>query len=899
MAKLLYRLGLFAAKRAWLVVISWVLILAIGVTTMINFAGTLSSAMSIPGTKAQTVIDNLKKTFPDASRGSGQVVFHKINGHAFNAADRKAIAAALASTTKLELVNSVVDPFETAQTRREAVQKLAKAKQQITDGYTTIKDKTAQLHDAQAKIDAGRKEIAANELKLKTQAADLATQLADLKTKLAQATAGGAPAQTLAQLKGGIAQIEGGQAQLAAGLKQIEAAKVTLEQNQTKITDGFAKLAEAKAKLPDATAKTMVASRVFDAASGFKTVSSDGATAVAIVVFDLPIAEVGPEFRTAVVDKIAAAKLPGIQAEYSQDLTKSLNSILGIGEVVGLVIAAIVLFLMLGTFVAAGLPVLSAILGVGVAATLTMTASSVIEMTSTTPVLGVMLGLAVGIDYSLFILNRHRRQLKAGIGLRESLGLANGTSGNAVTFAGLTVIIALVALNLTGIGFLGLMGNAGAFSIAVAVLVALTFTPAVLSLLGMRVLNKRERKALAALKLAGQTAAQEHHGGSHAAPVETAAGPEDHHRRLWVTKHPVISILLTLAAIATLAIPSFSMRLGLPDGSSEPLDSTQYKAYSLIADAFGAGANGQVVAVATSPNRVTGDALLELKANLADQIMALDNVAAVVPAKDSPDHKSILLQVQPTDGPSSLSTEKLVLDLRALAPTLKQKYSVELGVTGLAASNIDVSKKLSDALPLYLGTVLLLSLFLMMLVFRSIAVPVVASAGFLLTVFATLGAVTAVFQWGWLGFIFDIHDPAPVLNFLPTMVIGILFGLAMDYQLFLASGMREAYVHGAGAKRAVDLGVFSSRAVVVAAAIIMISVFGGFAFSHITMIRPVGLGLAIGVLVDAFLVRLVLVPAVLSLLGNGAWWLPKWLDRLLPDVDVEGAKLERDHVAAL
>ncbi|MFM5904920.1 MAG: MMPL family transporter, partial [Micrococcales bacterium] len=227
--------------------------------------------------------------------------------------------------------------------------------------------------------------------------------------------------------------------------------------------------------------------------------------------------------------------------------------------------------------------------------------------------------------------------------------------------------------------------------------------------------------------------------------------------------------------------------------------------------------------------------------------------------------------------------------------TLNRDLGVELGVTGLAASNIDVSQKLSDALPLYLGTVLLLSLLLLILVFRSIAVPVIASVGFLLTVFATLGAVTAVFQWGWLGFIFDIHDPAPVLNFLPTMVIGILFGLAMDYQLFLASGMREAYVHGASAKRAVDLGIFGSRSVVIAAAVIMISVFGGFAFSHITMIRPIGLGLGVGVLVDAFLVRLVLVPAMLSLLGDKAWWLPKWLDRILPDVDVEGAKLERDH----
>jgi RND superfamily putative drug exporter len=210
----------------------------------------------------------------------------------------------------------------------------------------------------------------------------------------------------------------------------------------------------------------------------------------------------------------------------------------------------------------------------------------------------------------------------------------------------------------------------------------------------------------------------------------------------------------------------------------------------------------------------------------------------------------------------------------------------------MTATNIDISDKLAAALPLYLGTVLILSLFLLILVFRSILVPLLATAGFLLTVFATFGAVVAVYQWGWLGFLFGVHDPGPILNFLPTILIGILFGLAMDYQLFLASGIREAYVHGKSPKDAINYGIHLSRAVVVAAALIMVTVFGGFAFNHLTLVRPIGFGLAIGVLIDAFLVRLILVPAIMTILGKSAWWMPKWLDKLLPNVDVEGSSLE-------
>jgi RND superfamily putative drug exporter len=238
----------------------------------------------------------------------------------------------------------------------------------------------------------------------------------------------------------------------------------------------------------------------------------------------------------------------------------------------------------------------------------------------------------------------------------------------------------------------------------------------------------------------------------------------------------------------------------------------------------------------------------------------------------------------------------LVFDIRGLSSFSDEKYNATLGVTGLAASNIDLAKKLGDSLPGYLATILVLSLLLLILVFRSILIPLIASIGFMLTVLATLGATVAVFQWGWLGSVFGIHDPGPVMSFVPTLIIGVVFGLAMDYQLFLGSGMREAYVHGKSPRESINFGIHLSRAVVIAAAIIMIGVFGGFAFSESTSIRPIGFGLAAGVLFDAFLVRLLLVPALMRVLGRAAWWMPKWLDRILPGVDVEGAALERKHL---
>jgi RND superfamily putative drug exporter len=304
------------------------------------------------------------------------------------------------------------------------------------------------------------------------------------------------------------------------------------------------------------------------------------------------------------------------------------------------------------------------------------------------------------------------------------------------------------------------------------------------------------------------------------------------------------------------------------------------------------------VVAANLPEKATGNTLLQNQVTIGQKIAAQNNVSAVVPAGVSKDGTVALFQVIPTGGPSSVSTEQLVHDLRDIPPISTSEGKITLGVAGNASAQIDVSEKLSNVLPIYLVVVVGLSFLILVIVFRSILVPLTATAGFVLSLLATFGGLTAVYQWGWLSSIFGVHDPAPILAFLPIIEVGVLFGLAMDYQLFLVSGMRESYAHGSPAKLAVQRGLHAGRPVVTAAAIIMMSVFAGFIFSDSSTIRPIGFGLAFGVLVDAFVVRMLLIPAAMHLLGKSAWWFPKWLDRIVPNVDVEGAKLERGPVGA-
>jgi RND superfamily putative drug exporter len=669
------------------------------------------------------------------------------------------------------------------------------------------------------------------------------------------------------QLKAGQQQLDAARQQLAAAVAQAKAAgvydqaSVQLKAQQAQLDKGEATIAESKKQLD-------AGQKLLNAASDIKTVSNDGTTAIGMVQFHADQFSLPAEVKTAVADKLNAADIPGVEINYSSEIATSISGLIGPGEITGVVIALIVLIVMMRALLPAVMPLISSLVGVGVGVAGAMAFSGVLDMSSVTPVLGLMLGLAVGIDYSLFILNRHRRQLLAGTEPRESIGLANGTAGNAVVFAGATVLVALLALNVSGIQFLSVMGTVGAVCVLIAVLVAVTLTPALLGLLGLKVLGKKAR---------GQIGHE-----SHRAPVV----------RPMSTRRAVLTVAASVVGLLIISVPALSMRLGLPDGSSESTSSTQYKAYTAVADKFGAGQNGPLIVTATLPEPVAKSDVTAKQAAIADDLMARSGIVAVAPVGTSAARDFMAFEVVPTDGPSSASTEKLVHELRS-----KDEVAggVRLGVAGQASANIDVSDKLAGVLPIYLAVVVGLSLIIMIIVFRSLLVPVIATGGYVLSLFAAFGGMTAVYQWGWLSAIFGVHDPGPVLSFAPIIVMGVLFGLAMDYQLFLVSGMREAYVHGLSARAAVVSGLRGGRAVVTAAAIIMISVFGGFVFSELSMVRPLGFGLAFGVLFDAFVVRMVLVPGLMHLFGKAAWWLPRWLDRIVPDVDVEGAALERSH----
>ena len=828
MAELLYRLGKMAARRTWVVVAAWIVVAAIAAGGFtVGFKG-LTTSFDIPGTASGAVTDELQEQLPDFSGASGTVVIETTDGTAFTTEQREQISALIADGRDLPDVADVVDPFEIEQQRAER-------KQELVDGRQHIEDGRAQLDAGAEQLDVGLQQLDA-----------------------AQEQLGQAREQAIA------AETSGEQlAALDAQHAQLDAQGTQLDEQQAQLDDSRDELEEQGEGLG-------LGTELLELSDGIRVVSEDRSTALVNVAFTQPRLELSPETKHAVIEHFESEPIDGAKVSFSSDIAQTVPQLFGVGEIVGVVFAAIVLLVMLGSVLAAALPLVTAILGVAIAATGSLAFSGVVQMASVTPFLALMLGLAVGIDYSLFIISRHRKQLLQGAEIRESIGLANGTAGNAVVFAGATVIVALLALNVTGVPFLGLMGTVGAIAVAIAVLIAVSLTPALLGLLGGRVLGRRARARIG----------EEHHEDTKARPMPT-----------W---RAVMTVVVAAAALLTIAIPALSMRVGLPDGSTEPAHSAPYETFTTTEEAFGAGANGPLLVTAELPAGLDDDAVLEAQLDVARTIAEQRDVAAVAPIAVSDDDRLAAFQVVPEEGPNSVSTGELVQALRELPPV---NGDMTLGVAGQAAINIDISENLANVLPIYLVVVVGLSLLIMILVFRSILVPLIATGGFILSLFATYGAIVAVFQWGWFAGPLGIQT-GPILSFLPVILVGILFGLAMDYQLFLASGMREAYVHGASARLAVARGFRAARSVVTAAGLIMVSVFGGFVFSESTMIRSIGFGLALGVLLDAFVVRMLLMPALMHLLGRSAWWIPRWLDRIMPNVDVEGAALERRHHAS-
>lgn len=720
MATLLYRLGAFAVRRRWLVLITWLVVLGVVGGGALAFKGVMTNSFSIPGTPAQQALNDLNAKIPAAGGASGRIVFAAPAGHKLSEPEyQQAISDVLAGTKPLAKVDLIIPPT------------------------------------------AGRSISAAGDV--------------------------------------GYAQV-----QFAGQITEI----------------------------PEAT-------------------------------------------QNAIAALAASHQVDGLQIELGGGAVKQAPSI-GSTEAIGVVVALVVLLITFGSVVAAGMTMLTALIGVAVGLSGILWASGGIQMSSTAPILALMLGLAVGIDYALFIVSRHRAQAAEGMEIDESIARATGTAGSAVVFAGLTVLIALAGLSVVGIPFLTVMGLAAAATVAIAVLIAVTLVPALLGFSGEKILRRRDRSGATTLRAQG---VDQH------AVVDHAQNPNRWIRM--VVRRPALVLIVTVIGMGIVALPTTKLHLALPDDGSGKVGSTKREAYDLLSTAFGPGFNGPLIVTVSGPPAGLKTAMTTVAAD----INALPQAPRAASAAVSKDGTLGVVQVIPATGPSDEKTQDLVNAMRGQAGAWKAATGATIAVTGQTAVQIDVSEKLGKALPIYLLIVVGLALLLLLLIFRSIVVPIKAAVGFLLSVGVSFGAVVAVYQWGWLGGIFGVDTPSPIISFLPILLIGVLFGLAMDYQVFMVSGMREAYVHGADAKRAVVGGFSAGSRVVTAAAIIMTSVFSGFILAPDTIIASIGFALGVGVLADAFLVRMTIVPAVMTLLGNRAWYIPRWLDKVLPSVDIEGEKL--------
>ncbi|HET9609088.1 MAG TPA: MMPL family transporter [Acidimicrobiales bacterium] len=599
--------------------------------------------------------------------------------------------------------------------------------------------------------------------------------------------------------------------------------------------------------------------------------SPDGTIGYVDVQYDRPSEEIRDAAHARLEATQAATNASGaVRMELGGDLpTEAANEEPSGQEVIGVAVAVVVLLVAFGSVIAMGLPIGLALVGLATSMSLIGLVAAATDVISVAPVLAAMIGLGVGIDYALFIVTRHREHLRAGMTVDEAAGRAVATAGSAVLFAGVTVVIAICGLAIAGIPAVTVMGLMAGLAVAVMVALALTLLPALLGFAGRRI---------DAIRLPGMRA---------------GAGTPGH-ESLWhrwgrqVAAHPWRYLTAGALALGLLAAPVAAMRLGMTDNGVSPTSMTTRRAYDLLAEGFGPGFNGPLVLSARLDGAAgaTVDGLEPLAAAVADD----PGVAAVGPAQPNDDGSAAVLRVIPTTAPQDERTTDLVHRLRddVIPPALADVPGAEVYVGGQTATFIDMSDKVTSRLPWFVGAVIGLSVVLLTLVFRSIAVPLKAAAMNLLSIGAAYGVIVAVFQWGWLKGLFGVETTVPVVSFMPMILFAVLFGLSMDYEVFLLSRVREEYLHRGDNDAAVVEGISATARVITSAALIMISVFGAFVLGDDPIVKMFGVGLATAVLLDATIVRIVLVPATMKLLGERNWWLPGWLDRLLPDVDIEG-----------
>lgn len=728
-------------------------------------------------------------------------------------------------------------------------------------------------------------------------------------------------------------------------------------------------------------------------AENLRMYSADGRYGTMTFSYDVPLpADVTDEDRQAVYDAIQISRDAGMDVEVGGPGFGDPIAVEPISEIAGVVVALIILAFTFGSLLAAGLPLATAIVGVGIGALVTVGATAVLPLNSITPTLGLMIGLAVGIDYALFIMSRYRDELRQGRSRPDAIGLATGTAGSAVVFAGLTVTIALVGLRLADIPFLSYMGYFAAVSVMVAVAVALTFLPALLGACGSRVFRKDATfGAQYASALVGEDSAHGYFTGGPAgrgravrvgrddgaeageaeagdgagagagenADAAGASAARGEHQRVddrerkhslagrWIKlvySFPGISIAVVMLVLAALTLPALNLQLSLPNDKTSNVDSTQRKAAEMLEEGFGPGRNAPFLVVVNGENANPDSPALATyiqgqadapgeggdapdadgaeagqggdaqgagdKTKAAAQasfIYAMENLGSNIHVKhaqligQSEDGLAAQLLITPVGGPTEESTATLIHALRGQQNVIEQETGVDMGITGLIPIQQDVTDQLSDAMPIYLLLVVGLALVLLLMIFRSITVPIMAALGFLLSVGGAFGLTVLVWQEGWAGL---WSSPGPLISFMPIFLIGVTFGLAMDYQMFIVSRMRERFKHESfeAAKTSkytpvedsVIFGFGMGAKVVTVAALIMIGVFASFIFQPLPFVQIFGFALGAAVLFDAFLVRMTFIPAMMVLLGKATWYMPKWLDRILPTFDVEGSQLERD-----
>ncbi|MDX2540710.1 MMPL family transporter [Streptomyces sp. WI04-05B] len=604
--------------------------------------------------------------------------------------------------------------------------------------------------------------------------------------------------------------------------------------------------------------------------------SSDGKTGYVTIRFDVQPSTLTDDYLHGVDDSVQPLRSAGVTVEYGGPLGELARPHADdrVSELIGFAVAIVVLLVGFGSVLAAGLPLLTALISViGGLACLGLLAAA-FTFATVSPTLATMIGLGVGIDYALFLITRHRQNLMNGDDPVRAAGRANATSGRAVLVSGCTVIVALAGLSVSGVSFIGLLGVAAAVTVVSAVAGALTLVPALLGLIGHRVDRYRVRRPIAE---AADDDVAEGHGTWHRYAQRVERRP------WWFLAGGVVTVLV-------LAIPVLSIQLGHIGDGADPKSFTDRRAYDIIAQSFGPGANGPLTVV-IDQTKVPADQRSDLASKASKALTGVPGAATATALTATKDGDVLIGTVYSKESPQSETTTDLTN--RLVDTTLPEAVSGTAAhgyVTGTTAAQVDFRDIVSSRLPLIIGVVVALAFLIILAVFRGLLVALKAAVLNVLSIAASYGVVVAVFQWGWGGPALGVHGKVPIESYVPMMMFAIIFGLSMDYEIFLLSRVHEAWLRTGDAKASVAHALEITARVITCAALIMVSVFAAFVVSDNVVVKMLGLGLAVSVLIDATVVRLLLVPAVMTLLGSHAWWTPEWLDRILPHVDAEGGE---------